>query len=101
MNTPLLDILIKRLSKLPGLGPRSGRRAVLHLLKNREAHLIPLLKALEDVHTHIQHCHTCGNLDVMQPCSLCCDHQRNPNLLCVVEDADDLWALERSGSYKG
>lgn len=92
--------LIKLLSKLPGLGPRSGRRAALHLMKQKESFLIPLTDALQDVIKKISVCR-CGNVDAQSPCSLCSDPKRDGSLLCIVEDVDDLWALERSGCYGG
>lgn len=93
--------LIRLLSKLPGLGPRSGRRAALHLIKNKETALAPLAQALHDAQQTIQTCHTCGNLDTCSPCSLCCNPGRDQKILCIVEDVSDLWALERGASFKG
>lgn len=96
-----IDNLIHLLSKLPGLGPRSARRAVLHLMKRRESLLSPLTKALEDAAEHISTCTTCGNLDTRDPCALCSDPKRNDAQICVVEDVADLWALERTPAFKG
>lgn len=96
-----IDNLIQLLSKLPGLGPRSARRAVLHLMKRRESLLSPLTKALEDAAEHVSTCSTCGNLDVRDPCSVCADPKRSDTQICVVEDVADLWALERSPAFKG
>ncbi len=96
-----LQTFIKLLGKLPGLGPRSGRRAALHLLKNRETALMPLLETLSVVSTTIQICQECGNLDISQPCNLCCDPSRDARQVCVVEDVADLWALERTASFRG
>lgn len=93
--------LITFLSKLPGLGPRSGRRAALHLLKNREQLLLPLVKALQDAAEQLNYCSHCGNLDTQNPCSLCTDLQRDLTTVCVIEDVTDLWALEKTGSYRG
>jgi recombination protein RecR len=86
---------------LPGLGPRSARRAALALLKKREALLEPLASALRDAASAIRVCETCGNLDTVAPCSLCRDQRRDTHVLCVVEDVADLWALERAGVFRG
>lgn len=93
--------LIRLLSKLPGLGPRSGRRAALHLIKNKETSLAPLTQALQEAQKTIKTCDTCGNLDVCSPCSLCKNPGRDKKTLCIVEDVSDLWALERGASFKG
>jgi recombination protein RecR len=98
---PEIDRLIQLLAKLPGLGPRSARRAALVLLKKREALLEPLALALRDAAKAIRVCETCGNLDTQNPCALCCDPRRDDHLLCVVEDVADLWALERAGVFRG
>src|SRR5690349_5989598 len=91
---PEIEKLVQLLAKLPGLGPRSARRAALVLLKKREALLEPLGRA-------IRVCQTCGNLDTASPCAICRDPRRDPHILCVVEDVADLWALERAGMIKG
>jgi recombination protein RecR len=96
-----LDRLIQLLAKLPGLGPRSARRAALHLLKRREALMEPLAAALGDAAQRIRACSTCGNLDTADPCAICRDPKRDAGIVCVVEDVADLWAIERSGSYRG
>lgn len=96
-----IDQLVQLLSRLPGLGPRSARRAVLHLLKRRESLMHPLATALTDASERVHACDTCGNLDTANPCDICTDHRRDPKILCVVEDVADLWALERTVSYKG
>lgn len=96
-----LDRLIQLLARLPGLGPRSARRAVLHLMKKREALMLPLAEALTRAAESVTQCSTCGNLDTRDPCSICQDPTRDPKLLCVVEEVADLWALERSGAFKG
>lgn len=96
-----IDHLIQLLSKLPGLGPRSGRRAALHLLKRREALMLPLIQTMETVAETIKICSVCGNLDVQDPCAICRDQRRDAALLCVVEDVADLWALERTAAFKG
>jgi recombination protein RecR len=101
MIGPEIQRLITFLSKLPGLGPRSGRRAALHLLKNRDQLLFPLVKALQDAAEHLGYCSQCGNLDTHDPCSLCTDPKRDPTAICVIEDVTDLWALEKTGSYRG
>lgn len=93
--------LIRLLSKLPGLGPRSGRRAALHLIKNKETSLAPLTQALQEAQKAIKTCDTCGNLDVCSPCTLCSNPGRDKKTLCIVEDVSDLWALERGASFKG
>jgi recombination protein RecR len=96
-----LDLLIKLLGKLPGLGQRSARRIALQLIKKRELLLQPLLQALLAVEAQVQSCSLCGNLDVASVCGICQDSRRDRQLLCVVEEVADLWALERSGSYRG
>ncbi len=96
-----IERLINYLSKLPGLGPRSARRAALHMLKRREALMVPLLKALESASENIKPCATCGNLDTEDPCAICANGERDASLLCVVGEVADLWALERTHSYKG
>ena len=96
-----IERLINYLSKLPGLGPRSARRAALHLLKRREALLVPMLKALESAAATIRPCAQCGNLDSQDPCAICADGERDATVICVVEEVADLWALERTLSFKG
>jgi recombination protein RecR len=98
---PEIERLIQLLAKLPGLGPRSARRAALALLKKREALLEPLGAAMREAAAAIRVCDTCGNLDTTNPCALCRDPQRDPHLLCVVEDVADLWALERASIFRG
>jgi recombination protein RecR len=98
---PEIERLIQLLSKLPGLGPRSARRAALVLLKKRETLLEPLGSAMRDAAAVIKTCEVCGNLDTASPCSLCRDPRRDAHLLCVVEDVADLWALERAGVFRG
>lgn len=97
----ILDSLIEPLSRLPGLGKRSGMRAALYLLQNKETRLYPLIEALKHVGDNIKTCETCGNLDDISPCSLCRDETRDTRLLCVVEQVSDLMALERTHAYKG
>jgi recombination protein RecR len=96
-----LDTLIQLLARLPGLGPRSARRAALHLLKRREALLEPLAAALTRAATAIRPCPVCGNLDTAEPCAICRDPERDGHTLCVVEDLADLWAIERTGAFRG
>jgi recombination protein RecR len=96
-----LDRLIDLLAKLPGLGPRSARRAALFLLKRREALMEPLSLALQETARRIRPCAVCGNLDTADPCALCRDPRRESDTLCVVEEVADLWAIERSGGFKG
>src|SRR5690242_12856446 len=98
---PEIERLIQLLSKLPGLGPRSARRAALALLKKREALLEPLSDAMREAASSIKTCEICGNLDTTSPCALCRDQSRDGHLLCVVEDVADLWALERAGVFRG
>lgn len=101
MNGPEIDTLVRLLSKLPGLGPRSARRAALQLLKKKEATLLPLVDALSAAAEAIKTCRTCGNLDTRDPCSVCADDKRDRQLVCVVEDVADLWAIERTAGFKG
>lgn len=101
MSDTDIDKLIMLLAKLPGLGPRSARRAALYLVKRREAVLLPLAKALADAAANVKTCATCGNLDTTDPCRLCADPRRDDATICVVEDVADLWALERAGVFKG
>ena len=96
-----LDTLIQLLAKLPGLGPRSARRAALFLLKRREAVMQPLAAALDAAARAVRPCSRCGNLDTADPCAICRDPERDPNAICVVEDLADLWALERTGAFRG
>lgn len=99
-HTPL-DALIQHLAKLPGLGNRSARRAVLHLFKNREVLMLPLVNALQTAAEQVKTCQHCGNLDLADPCHICTDPRRDSHTLCVVEEVGDVWALERGGIYKG
>jgi recombination protein RecR len=96
-----IDDLIQLLAKLPGLGPRSARRAALHLFKRRESLLLPLAQALADAALSVRHCSRCGNLDSVDPCNICGDSRRDGTRLCVVEEIADLWAVERSGAFAG
>ena len=96
-----IERLIQLLAKLPGLGPRSARRAVLHMLKRREALMLPTADAIRSVAQSILPCAVCGNLDTVDPCAICADPRRDAGLVCVVEDVADLWAIERTASYPG
>ena len=96
-----IDALTQALARLPGLGPRSARRAVLHLMKKREGSLEPLLAALQSVADNLSTCSTCGNLDTRDPCAICIDPRRDDKSLCVVEEVADLWALDRSRLFPG
>jgi recombination protein RecR len=96
-----LDNLIQLLSKLPGLGPRSARRAALFLIKRRESLMEPLSLALAEAARAVKPCSICGNLDTIDPCALCNDPARDAALICVVEDVADLWAMERAHIFKG
>ena len=101
MASPEIEALTGALAKLPGLGPRSARRAVLHLLKKRETALEPLLTALAEVAERLETCGTCGNVDTTDPCGICADPRRDARALCVVEEVADLWALDRSRLFPG
>ena len=101
MASQEIEALTQALARLPGLGPRSARRAVLHLMKRREAALTPLLRALEKVNANLSVCTACGNVDTTDPCGICADPRRDARLLCVVEEVSDLWALDRSRLFPG
>ena len=96
-----LEDLIRKLGRLPGLGPRSARRAVLFLLKNRDRLMLPLANDMNDVARNIRACVECGNLDITDRCSICSDPRRDHSRICVVEDVGDLWAMERASVYRG
>src|SRR5215471_10456248 len=93
---PEIERLIQLLARLPGLGPRSARRAALHLIKKREQLMSPLAAALQTAIDKIQVCRTCGNIDTQNPCTVCTDPRRDPAVIVVVADVADLWALERA-----
>jgi recombination protein RecR len=99
--TDELDRAQALLARLPGLGPRSARRLLLHLVRNRETVLSPLVEALGQVAEALIVCPQCNNVDVTSPCRVCADPRRDPGLLCVVADVADLWALERSRLFPG
>lgn len=96
-----IDHLIGLLAKLPGLGPRSARRAALHLLKKRDVLMTPLARSLADTAENVKSCSTCGNLDTSDLCAICTDPRRDASIICVVEDVADLWALERTAAFRG
>ena len=98
---PEIERLIQLLARLPGLGPRSARRAALHLIKKREALMTPLASALQVAIDKIQVCKTCGNIDSQNPCTVCTDPRRDPAIIVVVADVADLWALERAHATNG
>src|SRR5262249_39285243 len=93
---PEIERLIQLLARLPGLGPRSARRAALQLIKKRELLMAPLAVALQDAIDKIQMCRVCGNIDTHNPCMVCTDPRRDPSVIIVVADVADLWALERA-----
>jgi recombination protein RecR len=95
---PEIERLIQLLARLPGLGPRSARRAALHLVKRKEQLLGPLADAMQVARERILTCTTCGNIDTSDPCSVCADHRRDAGIIVVVADVADLWALERAGA---
>ena len=94
---PEIERLIQLLSRLPGLGPRSGRKAALALLKRRQDLLVPLAQAMTSAADKLMECPTCGNIDTVSPCTICQDPRRDPSLIVVVAEIGDLWALERAG----
>ena len=94
---PEIEQLIQLLARLPGLGPRSARRAVLHLIKKKDQLMVPLSAALDRAVDAVKVCEVCGNVDTRSPCGICADPRRNSGILIVVEDVADLWALERAG----
>lgn len=101
MASQEIENLVQALSKLPGLGPRSARRAVLHLLKRPETSMKPILAAMERVDTNLKTCGICGNVDTQDPCQICNDPRRDEKSLCVVEEVSDLWALDKSRLFPG
>lgn len=100
-NNQDIDILIALMAKLPGLGPRSARRAVLHLIKKRDILLSPLSDAIYNVAQSARECLSCGNIDTKDICEICINSKRGNGQICVVEDVSDLWAMERSNVFKG
>jgi len=101
MASQEIETLAAALSRLPGLGPRSARRAVLWLIKRRETSLLQLLDALAAVRERLVECGSCGNVDTSDPCGICADPRREARALCVVEDVADLWALDRARLFAG
>ena len=101
MASHQIEVLTQALARLPGLGPRSARRAVLHLMKRRQSALEPLLAALGAVAETLSTCSVCGNVDTSDPCTICRDPRRDDKMLCVVEEVADLWALDRSRLFPG
>ncbi|MUO80454.1 recombination protein RecR [Agrobacterium vitis] len=95
---PEIEKLIQLLAKVPGLGPRSARRAALHLIKKREQLMGPLALAMGEAHARVKICSCCGNVDTIDPCTVCIDERRDQSMIIVVEDVSDLWALERAGA---
>jgi recombination protein RecR len=95
---PEIERLIQLLAKVPGLGPRSARRAALHLIKKKEQLMVPLAGAIAEAVDKVRVCSTCGNVDTSDPCSVCSDPRRDGSVIIVVEDVADLWALERAGA---
>ncbi|MCB2086436.1 MAG: recombination protein RecR [Sphingomonadaceae bacterium] len=101
MASQEIETLASALARLPGLGPRSARRAVLWLVKRREQALPQLLDAMEQVRDRLVECDTCGNIDTQNPCGICADPRRDAKSICVVEDVSDLWALDRAKLFTG
>lgn len=96
-----IETLIQLISKLPGLGPRSARRAALHLIKNKNKLMLPLADSLQQTAKAIVTCTTCGNLDTQTPCQICTSSKRDKSTILVLEEVADLWAMERGGMYRG
>src|SRR3954451_18717737 len=101
MGGPEVDHLIGLLAKLPGMGPRSARRAALKMLQQPEARMLPLATALAEAARTVKSCRLCGNLDSQDPCAICADPHRDRTIICVVEGVGDLWALERAAVHRG
>ena len=100
-STKEIDALIDMMARLPGLGPRSARRAVLHMIRKRELLLSPLAEQMRNVAQTARECTNCGNVGTTEICDICASEKRATGLLCVVEDVADLWAMERGGVFKG
>jgi recombination protein RecR len=97
-----IETLIQKISRLPGLGPRSARRIVLHLIKNREQALEPILLSMKSVHENVRICPVCSNIDIFSDkCSICSDDKRSREVICIVENVSDLWAIERTSCFNG
>lgn len=101
MQKNIIDNLAKIIAKLPGMGPRIGKKIVLELASNKEKFLIPLIEYLNELNLKIHNCEKCGNIDEGRVCKICLDENRDKNILCVVEEVGDLWAIERSKNYHG
>ncbi len=101
MGGPELETLIQHFARIPGMGPRSARRAVLKLLQSPEGRMLPLARALMEAAKSVRTCSLCGNLDSRDPCTICADDKRDHAVICVVETVGDLWALERANVYGG
>jgi len=99
--SPEIERLISLLAKLPGLGPRSARRATLDLIKKKDGLMRPLVDALSSAMQHVTACEQCGNIDTQNPCHICTAPGRDPSVICVVQDVGDLWAMERAGAFRG
>lgn len=97
----IIDNLTNLLSKLPGFGKRSARRAVLHMIKNKQNLMIPLADIIKETANSIVNCELCGNIDVKSPCNICCNPKRDKSVICIIEEVADLWAIERSNNYRG
>ena len=101
MDSSAIEKLINDISKLPGLGRRSAQRIALYLLKNKEKSLLPLINTLNESKDKIIECSNCGNIDMIDPCSICANSNRDKTSICIIEDVSDLWMFERIGSYRG
>ncbi len=101
MASQEIEELTQVLARLPGLGPRSARRAVLYLIKKRETAFNPLVAAMEQVRDKLETCENCGNVDTVNPCGICTDARRDTRAICVVEEVSDLWALDKSRLFLG
>lgn len=100
--SPDIEVLIQKISRLPGLGPRSARRIAIHLIQHNEEILNPMLTCLQKVHEKVKVCSICGNIDTFEEiCSICADESRRKDLICVVENVADLWAIERTSCFNG
>jgi len=101
MNGSAIEKLISDISKLPGIGRRSAQRIALHLLKNKDRSLLPFIQTLESSHKLISECGACGNVDMVNPCNICSNINRDRKSICIIEDVSDLWTFERTGFYRG
>ena len=101
MQNSTIENLVKKIAKLPGLGPRASRRIVLNLALNKEKTLNSLINSLQELRDNVFQCQNCGNIDEGKICNICLDNKRDNSIICVVEEVADLWAIERSKNYKG